>query len=160
MPRYDEGGRFNSNGYGDWKFSRKELRKRAEALACSLPAVMAELQADFIAVRGTSGTFIAGALQMYMDVPVLLMRKRGEASHGCFIEGNDHHLYRRGIVLDDFICTGSTVEGMIDDLKRDGQPVRLVAIVEHDSAGRSGTSLQPRTATCLNVRNIPVYTFK
>jgi hypothetical protein len=49
---------------------------------------------------------------------------------------------------------------MIDDLKRDGQPVRLVAIVEHDSAGRSGTSLQPRTATCLNVRNIPVYTFK
>lgn len=147
------GGRFNSRGYGNWKFDASELRKRAMGLAEKLPALMQVYNADFIAVRGTSGTFMVGALQMLTDVPVLLMRKRGEESHGCEIEGTTEHLYQRGIIVDDFVDTGATVEGMIEDAE--GKFIQFKAVVEHEKAA-SWRSIEEKGFT---VGGLPVYTF-
>lgn len=119
-------------GYGDWKFDKRTFRARVERIVRDLPAVMQRFKADFVAVRGTSGIFIAAAVQVQLDVPILLMRKPGEDSHGRMLEGDYNHSYKRGLILDDFISSGSTVDGMIEDMADAG--LVCVGVLTHASA--------------------------
>lgn len=125
----------SGGGYGDWKFDHTAIRDRARRLAADLPQLMAAVDVDFVAVRGTSGTFIAGAIQAMCDIPVMLLRKSGEASHGCDVEGNYTRRYRRGLILDDFVGSGATVKGMVEDLRaRFGAQAAFVGVVEHNGS--------------------------
>lgn len=110
------GHRLDGHGYGAWKYSTTAFRARIKRLAADLPPIMAECNADFIAVCGSSGIFAAAALQMLVETPICMVRKRGEDSHGGKIEGRDGHLYRRYIVLDDFIDSGSTLRHIYSSL--------------------------------------------
>lgn len=153
---------FGSNGYSNWKLDAADMKRRTAMLAKHLPAFMAELDADFVAVRGTSGTFIAGALLATTDIQVLLMRKPGDNCHGLQLEGNLLHTYKRGIILDDFVSSGATARGMLSELA--GMPMKIVGILEHYQAGTcpemriSGKSLCDG-ATC-NVFGIDVHLFR
>lgn len=105
----------STTGYAGWKFDKTTFRNRINRLAADLPGLMKQLDADFIVVRGTSGSYAAAALQMLIDVPMMLLRKRGEQSHGQPAEcGTVHH--HRGLILDDLIGGGDTVRGIKADM--------------------------------------------
>lgn len=124
---YLKGGhRAYQTGYGGWKFDRKQIKSRAEGLMPVLERMLRELDAQAIVVRGTSGTYMAAALQVMSDLPLVMLRKRGEDSHGQELEGRDV-CFHRYIILDDLIGGGSTVRCMQADLK----DAECVAIVLH-----------------------------
>lgn len=125
--------------YGDWKFDPVVLEARAITVAAGLHHLMEELEADCIAVRGTSGICMAWAMAGRGDhFPTVLMRKEGESSHGARLEGVSGHIHRRVILLDDFIATGGTIAGMARDLwehaKLMGAKVEVAGLLLHQYA--------------------------
>lgn len=108
----------NGAAYGEWKFDPIRLMKRVRTVGADLQVLMAELDADCIAVRGTSGVCMAWALAgAGYDIPTILMRKDGENSHGAKFEGRKGHVHKRVILLDDFTASGWTIAGMAADLE-------------------------------------------
>jgi hypothetical protein len=143
-----------STGYGEWKFDHVALKRRAEALVACLPRIMAELNADHIVVRGTSGTMMAPVLLYLMpDLKVVMLRKQSELrdSHGAKIEGTMSQPYRRGLIIDDMVASGRTVRGMIEDHECD-----IVGVLCHSGAELHGVNA---TRHALNTQGIPHYTF-
>jgi hypothetical protein len=124
------GHRVNRTGYGDWKFNMDVFRARVQRVREDLRYVVQKHNADSIAVRGTSGICMAFALQMFITLPILMLRKKGEQSHGELIEGRDGHNYQRYVIVDDMICTGATVRGIIEDVER----AECVALLMHSQA--------------------------
>lgn len=87
------------------------LRRKAVADTCrrvlDLPAF------DAIAFTGLSGSVVAGAVALTMDKYLYCVRKSEENRHSEYqVEGPSTGL--RYIIIDDFICTGSTVKRIID----------------------------------------------
>lgn len=130
--------RVNGAGYNDHMYNREELLRTVKRIAQRLPAIMAETGADSIAVQGKSGIAVAFALQLYFDVPVMVVRKPDESSHGNDVEGNDEHDYHKYLVLDDFVASGTTAKRIIDQTdeywglrRRNGEQPVCVGIVEY-----------------------------
>lgn len=64
---------------------------------------------DAIAFTGLSGSVVAGAVAMTMDKYLYCVRKSDENRHSTYqVEGPLTGL--RYVIIDDFICTGSTIE--------------------------------------------------
>lgn len=125
--------------YGNWKFDSSSLAARVITVGSGVRQLMADLEADCVAVRGTSGVCMAWALAgSGMDFPIMLMRKDGENSHGSKFEGQSGHLYHRVLILDDFIASGATIGGMVRDLaahaKLMGAQVAVVGLLLHQGA--------------------------
>lgn len=95
--------------YGHWKFQPANIKKRAAAIAAVADDLLKDWEADAFAVRGSSGTFIAGPVQMLCDAKFVYVRKHGETSHGYPVEGPSDHEIRKVIVLDDFVDSGDTI---------------------------------------------------
>lgn len=151
-PPVKSGHHLSGSGYGDWKFNHRVFRERVKRVAYDLPEVMCRHDADSVAVRGTSGIFLVAALQMLIDVPVMLMRKPGERSNGNRLEGKDSHHYRRFVIIDDFICGGGTVKGMIEDAPK-AECVAMLMHTRSDCPGYHITEYQ-------RVGGVPVYEYK
>ena len=127
----------NGAAYGEWKFDPIRLMKRVRTVGADLQVLMERLNADSIAVRGTSGVCMAWALAgAGFNVPTILMRKEGENSHGTKFEGRKGHVHQRVLLLDDFTASGATVAGMVSDLldhaKRMGDGLEIVGVLFHE----------------------------
>lgn len=96
-------------GYAAWKFDKRRIKEIVDNLVPNLPAAAAALNADCLIVHGTSGTWLAGLLVVLQDLPVVLVRKARENSHGYNVEGNGNVNVSRGIVIDDTVCSGDTI---------------------------------------------------
>lgn len=107
---------FTDAGYSDTHFNTAKLRNKAKALALVLPGLMERNEVDAVVVTGKSGMSLAFATLMLIDFPLVVVRKRGENSHGNNIEGPRTINVRRYIVLDDFISSGATVRTIVQDI--------------------------------------------
>lgn len=107
---------FTDAGYSDTHFNTAKLRSKAKALALVLPGLMERNEVDAVVVTGKSGMSLAFATLMLIDFPLVVVRKRGENSHGNNIEGTGTINVRRYIVLDDFISSGATVRTIVQDI--------------------------------------------
>jgi len=76
---------------------------------------------DALAYTGSSGAAAAYVLGVALDLPVVYVRKKGENSHGNKVESNADKRIRRYLVVDDFVCTGSTVERVISGIEKQAQ---------------------------------------
>lgn len=70
---------------------------------------------DGVVLHGKSGLSIGFATAMLMDLPIIVVRKDGENSHGSDIESHGNREVRtdrpyRWILLDDFIASGATLQ--------------------------------------------------
>lgn len=84
----------------------------------SLPRILHELRhqiaatgAQAIVVRGSSGLLYAGRILEKIDVPVIMVRKPNELSHGCTVQvisGHEYAEVTKYIFLDDLVASGST----------------------------------------------------
>jgi hypoxanthine-guanine phosphoribosyltransferase len=149
--------------YGEWKFSPKQIRARAQAVAACAQKLLDEHEANAYVVRGSSGTFMAGPVQMLADVNFLYVRKHGEQSHGYPIEGRGDSKIniRRAIVLDDFVSSGDTVLAIKHELGTRG--VLVVAALLHHAAGETRHGVTWDTPHIMDEKSdllgIPVYGF-
>lgn len=96
-------------GYSHVQFNNETLRNTAQRIACLIPTLLQNTGADAVVVTGKSGISLAFATLMLADFPIVVVRKRGENSHGNNIEGTQNVRIKKYIVLDDFVSTGSTV---------------------------------------------------
>jgi adenine/guanine phosphoribosyltransferase-like PRPP-binding protein len=69
-----------------------------------------------IAFRGSSGAAMAFPVSVATGIPLVHVRKLREKSHGCPIEGRG--TCNRYVILDDFICSGETVNAIANKLEK------------------------------------------
>lgn len=97
----------------------ERFRILVQKLAECLPELMEKTGAEAVAVRGTSGYSVAFAMRMLCDIPFIIARKPGEASHGSSISMFHDRRSRdvsKYLFLDDCIDTGTTFKGIHADL--------------------------------------------
>lgn len=69
---------------------------------------------DLIVVRGNSGCLMGAAVAAALGKNLAIVRKPGIDTHsGQLVEGVDLYSSRSYIILDDFVCEGSTVKEII-----------------------------------------------
>lgn len=107
---------FSDGGYSDVQFNTDHLRAKAQEIAAILPEMMHKLGADAVAVTGKSGISLAFATLMLIDFPLIVVRKRGENSHGNPIEGTQGVDVRKYIILDDFVSSGATIQAIVSSI--------------------------------------------
>jgi orotate phosphoribosyltransferase-like protein len=104
-------------GYSDTIFQPERLRRTAKRVLDVIRRVETAIgEPVHIAVTGKSGIAMAFAVNMLGDVPIVAVRKDAETSHGNKIEGLGE--LRKYIVLDDFVCTGHTVERVVKEISQ------------------------------------------
>lgn len=130
---------FNDGGYSGRQYDPTRLRSTAKEIAHVLPWLMRHTGAEAVAVTGKSGLSLAFATLMLVDFPLIVVRKRGENTHGSSIEGTEGVAVHRYLILDDFVASGTTVKTVVDDLTRYGLMSRYgaapqcVGVLQYDS---------------------------
>lgn len=111
-----------------------DLKKTVTRTAKKIKRLQKKLKFDAIAFRGQSGAAVAYPVSMLTGIPLILVRKK-ESSHGQAIEG-PASLVNRYVVLDDFICEGTTVNAIIKAIENKvrsiGDSIECVGIVLYD----------------------------
>lgn len=120
------------------QYNAEQFREIVRRVAGKLPALLHKHDIDAIVVSGKSGICVAFAVQMLIDIPLVVVRKRGENTHGTMIEGREGQLVGRYAILDDFVASGDTVRRIHADLCKDAESwgntfPELVRVFEYDS---------------------------
>ena len=74
---------------------------------------------DFIAVMGFSGVIPATYISDALKIPILIVRKNKESSHGDILESIRYPDDASFIIIDDGICTGSTITKILRIIKKE-----------------------------------------
>ncbi len=103
------------SGYIGAAFDRKEVRKIIQSFKeCVKDKIWGDF--DTIACLGTSGLVIAPILALQFNKKLLVVRKDKDNSHANGrLEGHDDG--KKYIVVDDFICSGATLENIVTTIK-------------------------------------------
>lgn len=92
--------------------------KSTKKLVKAAVTLLKQYDFDAIAFRGISGALIAPLLAYKLNKSLLVIRKpkeTGDASHSAMrVEGDQR--VQRYIIIDDFQCSGKTVEAIITDV--------------------------------------------
>lgn len=106
--------------YSALKLNAHNFRILVQRLAVDVPKLAQELGAEAVAIRGTSGYSVGFAMRMLTDFPIIVARKHGEASHSgthlALVNDGDFLNIKTYVILDDFVASGNTVDGMMDDI--------------------------------------------
>lgn len=151
---------FSDGGYSEVQFNTALLRDKAHEVAAILPEMMNRLGADAVAVTGKSGLSLAFATLMLIDFPLIVVRKRGENSHGNPIEGDPSVDVRKYIILDDFVSSGDTVKTMVGSIDEmvgsaiNAKPLRCVGVLQYLRYGTGYSPVRYRAQTY--IYSIPV----
>ncbi len=86
----------------------KVLKTIVNRVSKKLKTLKKKLKFDTIVIRGNSGTLVGYPVSIMTGIPVVLVRKDKESSHGDSIEGSGNMV--KYIILDDFIFSGGTVD--------------------------------------------------
>ncbi len=76
---------------------------------------------DAIAIRGMSGATVGFPVSVKTGIPVIIVRKGSESSHGYPVEAPSMISRTRTvryIILDDFICSGDTVKQILNTIQK------------------------------------------
>lgn len=151
--------------YGSWKYKPSQVRARADAIVEALPELrcMHDIQFDAVVLTGSSGTWLGGILQAHPawpeELPVILCRKEGEASHGPMFEGElCGKTVRRLLLVDDFVASGNTVRRVHDSWRKHCEGDGVVAVLEHarlvDEYDAPGTPITPLTSRLRSIGSV------
>jgi len=152
--------------YGDWKYHKQSVQVRTEEIVRTLDEMAAvgvgarQFEVKGIALSGSSGVWLGGLLSYKLNIPVFLVRKPGEGSHGPLVEGIDKTMKTNKLVLiDDFIASGSTVKRVDDALKEYGYELEACLmhghLVNQDNEGATCNPRRGRLVIEEHVRGIP-----
>lgn len=95
-------------------------RQLVHKLAVDVPELARKLGAEAVVVRGTSGISVAFGMRMVTDFPFIVARKPDESHHShdqlSLVRDGNSWTVGKYLILDDVICSGDTVNGIIKDL--------------------------------------------
>lgn len=122
------------SSYSTAMYDHSALQNVVQDLVLAIPHYLEVLNADTIVVQGKSGMSMAFATLATIDFPLMVVRKKGENSHGSTIEGTSEHIAKRILVLDDFVSSGSTIRMIDRQVKEMDSGMRIVGVLEwsHD----------------------------
>jgi orotate phosphoribosyltransferase-like protein len=97
-----------SGHYAVKLWSNKDIDKVIKATK----AKFRRISYDCFIGSGLSGGIMAAHLAKALNKELLIVRKKGDNSHGCALEG--YTKFKRGVIVDDFITTGATMDRIIE----------------------------------------------
>lgn len=100
-------------GYGWMEMNPRTMAVRLQDATIKLGERIEELKPDALAYCGHSGAAFAFIAGVFHQLPIINVRKDGEESHGTHIDSNSTKPIRSYIIVDDFICSGSTVKHIV-----------------------------------------------
>lgn len=103
--------------YGWTALSPAQLSQKIQTAHEFLSNYRKKHRFDALAFSGSSGSAIAFVLSVSMGIPVIYVRKEDEVSHGQEIECNSSKEIKKYIIVDDFVCSGSTVRHIYDSIE-------------------------------------------
>ena len=113
-------------------FNPKLLRATVHAVNRKLKNMAKDLTWDVLAFRGNSGAGVCYALAYKYGWNICCMRKPAEKSHGQMVEASIH--FDSYLIVDDFMSSGSTVRGMIEDMHDEVKRARCVGVLLYSQA--------------------------
>jgi orotate phosphoribosyltransferase-like protein len=105
-------------GYGWTTFKPETWTKKLQACAKKVASLQKKHKIDALAYTGSSGAAAAYVLGVALDLPVVYVRKKGESSHGNKVEANTSKPISNYLIIDDFICSGATVESVVKGIEK------------------------------------------
>lgn len=137
----------------------RELRRVINLVVAEIGKL--DRRPQFLAVRGTSGTAIGGAVSLVSDLPLVVVRKEDDNSHAKHY-GTVQGMRGTGglyIIVDDLVDSGTTVREIVAAIKRDHEhnsdsytPTECIAVILY-SADQIETG-----AVELDGRTVPLIT--
>ena len=128
--------------YSALSLTGQELLRLCHEIKPALLDCVAKLQADTVLVRGNSGLSVAYVLHTIApEIQFVIARKRAEQerSHGIMFEpmAPESVEVKRCVVLDDLICTGSTIRQLHSDLHDEygTQAPEIVGVLLYQNSG-------------------------
>ena len=108
---------FQGDGYIDEAFDKKQVKQIVTSFGqCLKDEVFGEFNG--LACRGSSGLLIAPILAHTFDLHLMLVRKPKDNSHAYYtLNYNDE--VKKYIIIDDFACSGKTIEGIVEDVEQE-----------------------------------------
>lgn len=103
-------------GYNPELFDPTLLRARVTRVSRNLEVLKSKLKFERIVCTGKSGMGLAFPVSIMTGIPVVVVRKEAEQSHGSQVEGNSDPFFKY-IILDDFIDSGDTCVKIISRLE-------------------------------------------
>jgi adenine/guanine phosphoribosyltransferase-like PRPP-binding protein len=142
-------------------FSPNLFARTVDRTAEVAAKIMQQYPFDTIAFTGVSGAAMAFPLSYKMDIPLLCVRKNSDDSHysrsssTTCLEGN-MSVYKY-IIVDDTLCTGETVNRIMDSIHAANALARCVAMILY---AQWGDDYQyHRTRGCNNITQEPIDIF-
>jgi adenine/guanine phosphoribosyltransferase-like PRPP-binding protein len=88
-----------------------------------------DIEYDAIACCGTSGLMVVPQLAELLNKNIIIVRKKCDSGYSDFIiEGTNTHNY---IIIDDLICSGSTVEHIIKNINEDSYFAKCIGVYSY-----------------------------
>lgn len=132
-----------STSYLSTIFYPENFKKSVQASLDEARRIKAERGFDTIAFSGTSGAAMAFILARELDVPLLCVRKKGESSH--YVNGYEERILEgnlgaeKVLFVDDFISSGTTVNYMLDMIKRNAPNAECIGMLMYAGYGDNYT---------------------
>lgn len=93
-------------------------------------------EANAIAVTGLSGELIVGAVSYKSGLPIIAVRKALTPHSQSMVEYNETILYEGNyVIIDDMVCTGETVQTIIEEIEKVNPKLVCVGLILHFDAG-------------------------
>jgi len=105
-------------GYGWTLLGPTSLKREMQRAIRAFRILQEKMQIDAIAFSGSSGAAIAFPLALRYKLPLIYVRKEDEKSHGVKVEVNTTDHLKTYIIVDDFVCSGSTVKHITDSIQK------------------------------------------
>jgi len=105
------------SSYGWTEFNVSSWITKMKRVSVKLELLQEEHDLDAIACAGSSGMMAASVLGTALKLPVVYVRKSGEKSHGNSIESNTRKPIKKYIIVDDLVCSGSTINSIITKIE-------------------------------------------
>lgn len=114
-----------SEGYGWTTFCPSGWTKKLQYCTMKINELKKTRKVDALAYTGSSGAAAAYVLGVALNLPVVYVRKEGEPSHGSKVESNATKSIKNYLIIDDFICSGTTVKNIVSGIANYAKETRV-----------------------------------
>ena len=153
--------------YGWTELSPSDLKKTLEESTAKVGDLCRVFEVDTLAFSGSSGAAFAFYISAQLNIPLLYVRKENEVSHGKPLECNSTKQICRYLIIDDFICSGSTIKHIYETIsdsatQRKCVPPQCAGVFLYTTGFRMTDTIKMHDDTQLRIFNrsefnIPVF---
>ena len=93
--------------------------------------LVSKVNPDALACRGISGALVGSGISLLTGKPLIVVRKEAEKRHsGLPVEGVMGPDFINYLIVDDFICSGDTVQDIIQNMHKDRPLMKCLGAME------------------------------